>query len=228
MNPDLRIGDVERDDAARLLQEHLTAGRLDHEEFSSRMAGALGATHQSQLDGLFLDLPGRRPGAVAPTQQTPLPDVPTHRRRWNPWLVGPAAAVLVSMLATTPMMMAEREPMGGGMRHHGRPGHAMAPDQLAPHAHAPWFPMMVVIVTLAVVALVVVRRARQERPAMAAAASEATGTLTSQQRAAIDAAVRGGHRVRAIKLFREATGANLATAAAAISAWERRWKASRG
>lgn len=73
--PEPRIGDAEREDAAELLREHLTAGRIDPAEFDERIGRALQARTQSELDALFLDLPGRRPGrdfargAYVPTGQ---------------------------------------------------------------------------------------------------------------------------------------------------------------
>ncbi|MEL4506371.1 DUF1707 domain-containing protein [Luteococcus sp. H138] len=60
--PEPRIGDAEREDAAELLRDHLTAGRIDPAEFDERIGQALQARTLSQLDALFRDLPGRRPG----------------------------------------------------------------------------------------------------------------------------------------------------------------------
>ncbi|MDR1354830.1 MAG: DUF1707 domain-containing protein [Propionibacteriaceae bacterium] len=55
--PQLRIGDTERDTAVNILREHLAAGRLDSDEFSERMGLALSARTQIELDLLFTDLP---------------------------------------------------------------------------------------------------------------------------------------------------------------------------
>lgn len=78
-----RIGDAERDNAAELLREHMAQGRLSAEEFDERIDVALKARLASDLDPLFRDLPGPRPGqGVATTQayvtppwqqQTPAP-----------------------------------------------------------------------------------------------------------------------------------------------------------
>lgn len=98
--PEPRIGDAERDDAANLLQEHLAAGRITHAEFDERITAALAARTQGDLDVLFLDLPGRRPGhqratgRYAPTGQPgemtpvewedqPKPEAP--RPWWTHW-----------------------------------------------------------------------------------------------------------------------------------------------
>jgi hypothetical protein len=59
-----RIGDVERDQAAEYLREHMTAGRLNAAEFDERLTAALSAKVQSDLDRLFVDLP-------SPTPQSP-------------------------------------------------------------------------------------------------------------------------------------------------------------
>ena len=64
-----RIGDAERDRAAELLREHMAQGRLTAEEFDERIDAALKAKVATDLDPLFSDLPGPRPGqAVATTQ----------------------------------------------------------------------------------------------------------------------------------------------------------------
>lgn len=64
-----RIGDAERDSAAELLREHLAQGRLSAEEFDERVDVALKAKLASDLDPLFSDLPGPRPGQTVATTQ---------------------------------------------------------------------------------------------------------------------------------------------------------------
>lgn len=77
----LRIGDAEREQAARRLGEHFAAGRLDEQEHSERTTAAYAARTQEQLDALFADLPGE--AESAPDQDTPAtPD---------PWRCGPQA-----------------------------------------------------------------------------------------------------------------------------------------
>lgn len=58
---DLRIGDPERQDALRMLGEHMSAGRLEITEYEDRSRGAAAARFRSELDGLFEDLPVPRP-----------------------------------------------------------------------------------------------------------------------------------------------------------------------
>lgn len=75
--PSPRIGDAERDQAVTLLQEHMAAGRLDQGEFDDRMTAALTARTQTDLDALFVDLPGQHPGQ----QVTPTPAAPSAATR---------------------------------------------------------------------------------------------------------------------------------------------------
>lgn len=108
----LRIGDVERDDAAELLREHLSAGRLQLDEFDERLGQALAARTQPELDVLFTDLPGRRPGqASAPASFAPtgqggekLPVEPDDRPEpareqpwWTSFWIFPAAITLAAV-----------------------------------------------------------------------------------------------------------------------------------
>lgn len=57
-----RIGDAERDQATTYLREALAHGRLDQAEFDDRVDQALRAKTQADLDPLFRDLPGPKPG----------------------------------------------------------------------------------------------------------------------------------------------------------------------
>lgn len=84
----LRIGDSEREHAAQLLSAHLTAGRLDLEEFDIRVRRAHGATRADQLAALFTDLPDE------------VPAQPWHQRGTEFAPVGrPAQALAVLALA---------------------------------------------------------------------------------------------------------------------------------
>jgi|CZKT01.1.fsa_nt_gi hypothetical protein len=57
VNPDLRVSDAERAEVADRLSKHYGDGRLDQAEFSKRLDQAMSATTQSDLSGLFADLP---------------------------------------------------------------------------------------------------------------------------------------------------------------------------
>jgi Domain of unknown function (DUF1707) len=66
--PGIRVGDRDRDDAARRLQDAFAEGRLDDDEFDQRMRAALTAKVSTELDLLTADLP-----APAPRSATPAP-----------------------------------------------------------------------------------------------------------------------------------------------------------
>ncbi len=55
----VRIGDREREQAAKALGDHYTAGRLDSSEFESRIELVHRAKTQRDLDLVMRDLPGR-------------------------------------------------------------------------------------------------------------------------------------------------------------------------
>lgn len=82
-DPNLRVGDVERDTCVATLTEHHLQGRLSVEEVQSRHRAALVAVRVSDLDALLADLPGGHRGlrtsgpARARTQSvaSPVPEV---------------------------------------------------------------------------------------------------------------------------------------------------------
>lgn len=53
----VRVSDADRDEAIDELKREFVDGRLSHDTFLLRMQSALGARHQSDLAGLFRDLP---------------------------------------------------------------------------------------------------------------------------------------------------------------------------
>ena len=57
-DPDVRVGDAERNEVAERLSGHYTDGRLDQGEFSERLDRAMSAKTRSELSGLLADLPG--------------------------------------------------------------------------------------------------------------------------------------------------------------------------
>jgi hypothetical protein len=74
---DLRLSDTERDAAVRALGEHMSAGRLDIDEYGERSAKVTAARTRGELGGLFSDLPEPHPtfGEVAaPTPETAAPE----------------------------------------------------------------------------------------------------------------------------------------------------------
>ncbi|HEY8373359.1 MAG TPA: DUF1707 domain-containing protein [Pseudonocardiaceae bacterium] len=75
--PDLRIGDAEREEAIAALGQHVAAGRLELTEYEERCSRALAARFRKELLALFADLPEPRPRlAAAPTT----PSVPQESR----------------------------------------------------------------------------------------------------------------------------------------------------
>jgi hypothetical protein len=79
-SPDLRIGDLEREEALRVLGEHTSVGRLDVDEYGERAARASAAKTRGELTQLFVDLPQPHPqldrlptpqAAAAPAGQPP-------------------------------------------------------------------------------------------------------------------------------------------------------------
>ena len=67
-NPNLRVSDAERAEAADRLSKHYGDGRLDEAAFNERLDQAMNAKTQSDLNALFTDLPGTEagPGRPAP------------------------------------------------------------------------------------------------------------------------------------------------------------------
>lgn len=89
-----RIGDAERDRAVEYLREHLAQGRLDQAEFDDRLTRALTARTQTDLDPLFSDLPGPKPGeAVVPAGDFQAP----------PWQATPSSSVAYRPPAAAPV-----------------------------------------------------------------------------------------------------------------------------
>jgi hypothetical protein len=88
----MRVSDAERAEVADRLSQHYGDGRLDQEEFDKRLHQAMSATTQSDLSGLFADLPddeqpdpkpaGRQSaGAQSPGVGRPAAEPAATRRR---------------------------------------------------------------------------------------------------------------------------------------------------
>jgi len=61
VSDELRIGDAERESAMKALGEHLSAGRLDLDEYGDRTAQVATAKTRGELTALFTDLPRPHP-----------------------------------------------------------------------------------------------------------------------------------------------------------------------
>jgi hypothetical protein len=103
---DLRISDTEREQAIRLLGEHMSVGRLDVDECGERSARAAAAKTRRELTELFADLPGPRPtfgAAAAPAPAQPpgdrAPRAISHEERMAAQRVWGAMVPLSAILA---------------------------------------------------------------------------------------------------------------------------------
>lgn len=149
MDPNIRIGDAERDQAARRLGEHHGAGRLSIDEFDERMNLAMEARTAGDLQALFTDLPGDAfddptaapapatlpptGGAVAYVEAAP-PSKPFHASGWLVWslliLTAATGGRLWPILAGVgiwawviyPMMAERQRAVAAVERHAYRPG----------------------------------------------------------------------------------------------------------
>jgi hypothetical protein len=105
-----RIGDAERDRAAELLREHMAQGRLSAEEFDERIGAALSAKVASDLDPLFSDLPGPRPGqglATTPGYAAPpwqRPATPAAAAAPTPEVLPPRSGAAEALRGVTGML----------------------------------------------------------------------------------------------------------------------------
>lgn len=108
----MRIGDTERESALAALGEHMSAGRLDIDEYGERTARVSAAKTRGELLDLFTDLPephptfgsvsGPPPRPAQPVQQEPGPvrpmpqGVPLSQRLMGAAV--PVAAILAVVL----------------------------------------------------------------------------------------------------------------------------------
>ncbi len=67
----LRVGDAERQQAVAALGEHFAAGRLDQDEYDTRVQAAYGSRTRVDLQGLFGDLPEPAPFRPLPPRPQP-------------------------------------------------------------------------------------------------------------------------------------------------------------
>lgn len=106
MDPQVRIGDADRERATSELARHYADGRLDHDEYTERLDAVWTARTREDLQTLFLDLP-RPSGPVRPATSRPARTIwPPLRRAPLPWL--PVLAVLIglSILLDAPVWLA--------------------------------------------------------------------------------------------------------------------------
>jgi hypothetical protein len=87
----MRIGDTEREQALAALGEHMSAGRLDIDEYGERSAKVTAARTRGELHALFNDLPDPKPGsaptphpAAAPQPPAAVPEAKVEKRNNAP------------------------------------------------------------------------------------------------------------------------------------------------
>ena len=94
-DPDLRISDAEREQAAADLGEHYAQGRLTTDEHRERLDSIWAARTRRELGPIFADLPGRT--FPAPPRAATRPVAP-RRSGWRR-IPPPLLALLVVLLA---------------------------------------------------------------------------------------------------------------------------------
>lgn len=72
----IRIGKSERDEAIKALDEHLSEGRIDAEEYGERSARVYTARTWGDITPLFTDLPEPRPAPPTAPRRSPSTLVP--------------------------------------------------------------------------------------------------------------------------------------------------------
>lgn len=72
-DPNLRISDAEREQAAAELGEHYAQGRLDADEHAERLDRIWAARTRGELTPIFVDLPGHLPGHLSGRPPRPAP-----------------------------------------------------------------------------------------------------------------------------------------------------------
>ena len=103
---DIRIGDTERQQALQVLGEHMSAGRIDVDEYGERSAKVTVAKTRGELMALFYDLPDPRPQFVTPMEMFPKVSRPPERR-WEGAvvpIVGVAVVIAFFVLVKNPLI----------------------------------------------------------------------------------------------------------------------------
>lgn len=95
----LRVGDAERQQAVSALGDHYAAGRLDQDEFDTRVQRAYASRTRVDLQGLFGDLPEPAPFRPLPAAGWQDGRVARERRRPRPALAGVPVFPVLLVLA---------------------------------------------------------------------------------------------------------------------------------
>jgi hypothetical protein len=116
-DPEIRVGDAEREEALQALGDHMSAGRLDIDEYGERTARVAASKTRGDLLALFKDLPAPKPTFVPPVhvQAEPMPAaasrVPMERSSTTPVAARIYAAIVpVAWVAAVVLFFAIRTP----------------------------------------------------------------------------------------------------------------------
>lgn len=107
----LRIGDVEREQAAAELGEHYAQGRLAPDEHADRLEQVWAARTRAELAPVFRDLPGGAYGARPTGQPTAAPVAGRQEPRWRsrrppvPLFAAVPILVLVAIVVHAPFVV---------------------------------------------------------------------------------------------------------------------------
>src|SRR3954454_20966204 len=99
--PEIRIGDAEREAAVTALGEHYAAGRLTKEEFDERAGIAWTAKTNSTLWPLFADLPRPQAGPRPTPSATAGRARSDHRTGWVKFGLAPVLMAVIALTVIT-------------------------------------------------------------------------------------------------------------------------------
>jgi hypothetical protein len=112
-SPQLRISDQNRESALSALGEHMTAGRIDIDEYGERSARITAAKTRGELGEIFADLPAPHPrydgapqAVAAPEPAVPEPARPRTPDNWSPPQRFAAAIVPLTWIAAIALIAA--------------------------------------------------------------------------------------------------------------------------
>jgi hypothetical protein len=104
---EMRIGTAEREEAARLLADHYSQGRLTPDEYEGRVLAAYEAITLGELRPLFQDLPAPHPPFLVPQRRYEAPPLPrpayggvpaTYQASASPVSYSPKSRVVAGVL----------------------------------------------------------------------------------------------------------------------------------
>jgi hypothetical protein len=79
------VGDAEREQALQALGDHMTAGRIDINEYGERTAKVAASKTRGELTALFYDLPDPKPTFGRPAKIKPAEAAPRPRQEIRSW-----------------------------------------------------------------------------------------------------------------------------------------------